>query len=726
MDYSNLLNPRQLEAVTTAAQYVRIVAGAGSGKTRVLTYRIAFLIGELKVPANKILAITFTNKVANEMRQRAAKLVPEASDELRVMTFHSFCARFLRREISALGYPASFSIFDDDDQERLVKSIAVDKGLRKNDDIVKKSLNYIATHKCIGEYPDQIKFAKERFPGENDCLHFYEMYEKRLSSMFGLDFDDLLLKTIQILKSFPDVQKKWQSRIDHILIDEFQDTNDVQYNLIKLLLKSSTNLYVVGDPDQTIYTWRGANQNIILDIDKKFNMDTVILDRNYRSTQTILKTANRLIDHNRLRVKKNLYSEIDGGPEVMVTRALRQQDEAEWVIKEILKLRHDKTFRFKDVALLYRANYLTLPFEKELNRLKVPYRIFGGLRFYQRKEIKDVLAYFRLITNHKDDISFERIINVPRRGIGDKTVDILKQESQAANLGMYEYIQKISEFDSSLKTKSITSLDTMLKIVDKYRLRLFENLEAFSDILKEYIVEIGYFNELKEEDDDGRLENVQSLFDDILSYIKDNPASGFEEYLQNVALTSAQDEIEDGDYVSLMTIHTAKGLEFRDVFVIGMNEGVFPNIRTISEDAYLGLEEERRLCYVAFTRAKERLFLSCSGDYSFILDGRLLPSRFLKEAGISFERKSDSTEMPAFTSRLSSLFKKPDPKAKFANISDWVIGDKIMHTTFGLGSVTQVIDNNIIEADFESCGKKKLIANHPAIKRIEHQSGENA
>ncbi len=723
MDYSKLLNSRQLEAIETPSQYVRIIAGAGTGKTRVLTYRIAYLISELQVDPHHILAITFTNKVATEMRHRALKIVPEAADKLRVSTFHSFGARFLRREITALGYPSHFTIFDEDDQEKLVKAIAVDEGYRKNDEIVKLTLQFIASHKCIGEYPQDIVIKRERFAQERECLRLFEIYEKRMQSMYALDFDDLLLKTIQILESFEDARQKWLRRIDHILIDEFQDTNDVQYRLVNLLMKPSTNLYVVGDPDQTIYTWRGANQNIILDIDKKFNMETIILDQNYRSSPTILRTANRLIDNNRLRVKKDLFSYNPDIRKVKVNRALRQVDEAAWVAREIMNLQREEAsvFKFRDIAVLYRANYLTLPFEKEFNRVGMPIRIFGGMRFYQRTEIKDVVAYFRLLINKKDDVSFERIINMPRRGIGDKSIETLKKEAFEKRLSLYEYVENISEYESDLKTKSITALDKMIKTIESYRLRVFENLEAFSDILRDYIVELGYFEALKDSDEEFRIENVQTLFDDMLSYIKDNPATGFEDYLQNIALTSAQDDIEDGDYISLMTVHTAKGLEFKHVFVIGLNEGIFPSLRTINEEAYLGLEEERRLCYVAFTRAKEGLYLSCSGDFSYVLNARLVPSRFFKEAGITFEARVAS---PESLFRSSMFGKSMGPKPPMGSaISDWQIGDKIEHATFGTGEVTDVIDKSIIEVDFESSGKKKLIANHPSIKRVDKIGG---
>ncbi len=723
MDYRKLLNERQYEAVTTSSPYVRIIAGAGSGKTRVLTYRIAFLIGEMHIAPQKILAITFTNKVAKEMKERASQLVPEASMSLRVSTFHSLCARFLREEVkAALGYPAQFTIYDEDDQEKLVKNIAVEMGYKKNDEIVKLSLSYIGTNKTYGRYPQDIHLVKPNFPQEKECLELFTRYEEKLHAMYAMDFDDLLLKTIQILADFPDVQAKWQHRIDHILIDEFQDTNDVQYRLLKLLLKPSATLYVVGDPDQTIYTWRGANQNIILDMDKSYAIETIVLDRNYRSTQMILNTANKLIDHNRLRVKKDLYTENAGGAEVVTHRALRADDEAEWVIREIQRLRYNKKFKYSDVAILYRASYLTLPFENAFNRYRMPYQVFGGVRFYQRTEIKDVLAYFRLLSNIKDDVSFERIINIPRRGIGEKTVDTLKSEAHALGLSHYEYLREIEKHSTEIKTKCVVSLTDLIKRIDQCREKLTSDLEAFSEVLKQFIVDLGYFDYLADDEDKGdfRIDNVNALFDDILSYIKDNPQSGFEEYLQNVSLTSSQDDLNDGDFISMMTVHTAKGLEFKNVFIVGLNEGVFPSERTLSENAYLGLEEERRLCYVALTRAQEKLYLSCNGEYSYVIQSRKVPSRFFKEAGIDFDRGKElrygPQESPTRTSSLAS---------SMANngILDWAPGDQIIHKVFGPGTVIAVIDNTIIDVDFPSVGRKKLMSSHPAIQRVEKNTG---
>jgi DNA helicase-2/ATP-dependent DNA helicase PcrA len=726
IDFKSSLNDKQYEAVTTDGQFVRIIAGAGSGKTRVLTYRIAYLLSELQVHPTSILAITFTNKVAKEMRERAKKIVPNVGESLKIMTYHSLGARFLRKEIRVLNYPLSFTILDDDDQLKLIKNIAVEKGYRKGDDIVQLAMRYIGNKKTYGEMPSDIKIDEERFPNERLCLEFYEAYEKKLTAMSTLDFDDLILKTIEILKRFPDIRTRWQQSIAHILIDEFQDTNDVQYDLVKLLMRQGTCLYVVGDPDQTIYTWRGANQQIILDMDKKYETETIILNRNYRSSKNILNVANLLIAKNKARVKKDLFSENAQGVEVLAYRGQRNTDEAEWVLSRIRKLQATHAdFKYHDVAVLYRANYLTLPFEKEFNRMNIPYRIFGGIRFYQRKEIKDVLAYFRLLSNKKDDISFLRIINVPRRGIGDVTVEQLQKEANQQGLSLYDYVERIHEFDTELKTKTIVSLDFMLKVIEKYRIKITENLEAFSEILRNYIIELGYYDELKEEDEEGRLENVDALFDDVLRYVNDNPASGFENYLENVALTSAQDDVQDGDFISMMTIHTAKGLEFKHVFVIGLNQGIFPSVRTLNEDAFLGMEEERRLCYVALTRAQESLCLSCSGDYSYTLQTTMIPSQFFEEAGVRFIKASDSYERGSMQHTFVDLFKDDTQKVTIQtnNISDWKVGDGVAHDAFGLGVVITIIDTEIIEVMFDTLGKKKLIANHPKLKRRNKEEG---
>lgn len=714
--YLNQLNERQKDAVTTAYQHVRIIAGAGSGKTRVLTYRIAYLMEELNVPPDRILAITFTNKVAKEMLERAEQLVPHVKGQLRIMTYHSFAARFLRREIGVLKYPLSFTIIDEDDQEKLIKTIGLEMDIRKSDPLNKKALSYIRQMKTKGLYPEDISIVHERFPQEKMCLTYYEKYQDKLKRNANLDFDDLLMMTLKILKEYPAIRAKWQSRFDHILIDEFQDTNDVQYELVSFLLRPSACLYVVGDPDQTIYTWRGANQDIILSLDKTFSIETVILDQNYRSTKTILDVANKLIDCNKHRVKKDLYSTLGEGDPIRIKKLLSQDEEAQDIVQDMLS-RHHKGIAYKQMAVLYRANYLTLPLEKMLNRYSIPYRIFGGMRFYQRQEIKDVLAYFRLLVNPLDDVAFERIVNVPRRGVGDKAWDSIKAYAAEKQLAILPAL--LDEGKAfGLKGKVEEAMQHLVATIEITRQKLHDQLEIYSEVLRTYIDEVGYMSYLKDLDEDDRLDNVQSLFQDLEQYLHENPESDFQAYIENVALTSAQDEIVDADYVSLMTVHTAKGLEFDHVYVMALNEGVFPSLRTMDDDAYMGVEEERRLCYVAFTRAKQTLSLSCSGDYSFQMDARLIPSRFFKEAGLEFPRTSplfdaSSSRMGPKQPTMASTYQTHAPSSQ-----TWTIGDRIHHEVFGYGEVRKVVDQLIIEVYFETLGLKKLMGNHPKLKKV--------
>lgn len=707
------LNKHQYEAVTTAYQHVRIIAGAGSGKTRVLTFRIAYLMEQLHVFPERILAITFTNKVAKEMLERAEKIVPQAKGRLKIMTYHSFCARFLRREIGVLGYPQSFTILDDEDQEKLIKTIGLEMDIRKGDPLNKKALSYIRSMKTKGLYPDEITIVHEQFPQEKQCLEYYVRYEDKLRRNANLDFDDLLMKTLGILRAYPVIRSKWQQQFEHILIDEFQDTNDVQYELVRYLLKPSSCLYVVGDPDQTIYTWRGANQDIILNLDQTFAIETIILNQNYRSTKTILDVANKLIDCNKYRVKKDLFSTLGQGDPIRVKKLLSQDEEALDVVQDILS-RHHQGIAYKHMAILYRANYLTLPFEKVLNRFSIPYRIFGGMRFYQRQEIKDVLAYFRLLVNVHDDVALERIINVPRRGIGDKAWETIKAFAAEKNLAILPALQQYGD-DLGLRGKIQEEVLKLVKTIEKITALLQEKLEIYSEILRQYLDEVGYMHYLKELDEEDRFDNVQSLFQDLEHYLHENPESDFHDYIENVALTSAQDEIVDDDFVSLMTVHTAKGLEFDHVYVIGLNEGVFPSIRSMDDEAVMGVEEERRLCYVAMTRARRTLSLSCSGDYSFQMDARLIPSRFFKEAGLEFPRTSPLLES---SSRMGPRTVAQTYQPHSVTSVQWHVGDKIRHEVFGYGEVRNVIDAMIIEVYFETMGLKKLMGNHPKLAKV--------
>ncbi|MCQ2792016.1 MAG: UvrD-helicase domain-containing protein [Bacilli bacterium] len=735
MDYSHLLNQEQLEAVSTSSQFTRVVAGAGSGKTRVLTYRIAYLISEMHVDPSEILAIAFTNKVANEMKGRVVKLLPDVASFLHVSTFHSFGAKFLRHEIQHLGISPSFTIFDDDDTERLIRDICVARGYSKRDSIIALATNYIYSKKCKGLYPDSVKLG--HYYNEEECLEIFKEYEKKKHDMIALDFDDLLLLPIMILENFPDVRNKWLNKIRYILIDEFQDTNDVQFELVKLLSNPTTSVYVVGDPDQTIYTWRGANQKIILDFEKTYaGAKTVILNRNYRSTKTILDAANKLIAHNKKRVPKDLYTNNIYGDKIELFKGATKDIEAEHVVSTINKLKNQKKISsWRDVAILYRSAYLTLPLEKALIKERIKYRVFGGVRFYQRKEIKDALAYFRLITNPKDDVSFDRIINVPKRKIGEKSVEILKKESVSQHLSMYEYIRNLEKYQTELPTSVVLSLTLLINKIEEVKGKLTDEGELYSKILEDFLIDIGYFMYLENEDNaEERIGNLKTLFADMFDFIKKNPDDGFATWLENCTLATSQDDMKDDDYISLMTVHTAKGLEYEYVFVIGLAESVFPNQRAVNEDARDGLEEERRLCYVAFTRAKKQLFLSMNNGYSFVLEDNPIESQFIQEAGLQmpidpqfshrggYQRiRKPFVENQGFYSDLApdEFTNKPliEEETATNGVTNWEIGDRVTHDHFGQGIVKKVLNEDMIIVDFADHGLKTMLAKHKMLKR---------
>lgn len=736
MNLENELNENQCEAVTTSFQHVRVVAGAGSGKTRVLTYRISYLIDELHVEPWKILAITFTNKVAAEMRNRVIKLVPQAEKDLTIKTFHSFAAMFLRREIGVINFPVSFTILDEEDQLKMIKDIGASLGFKRTDPVVKKSISYISSKKLKELYPDDIKIEHEMFENEKDCLEIYTLYEEQKNKMYCLDFDDLLLKTNQILTNFPEIRSKWQRRIDHILIDEFQDTNDVEYRLVKLLSKPSTCLYVVGDPDQTIYTWRGANQDIILNLEKDFpGIESIILDRNYRSTQSILDSANKLINYNKFRIKKNLYTKNDGGSPVISRRCPSVNSEANYVAKEIRRLKEVEHYRYNEIVLLYRSSYVTVDFETALTANQIPYKIYGGLKFWARREIKDVLAYFHCLVNEKDDVAFERIINVPKRGIGDSSINLLKTEASVNNLSLYEYAHKIDPDTSDLSTRVINSLKPLVVLLDHTKDELNKDEEVLSKVLEDMLHSVGYYEELiKEEDGEERLENVKQLFADFRHFLKTYPGATLDEYLQNVTLISAQDEVVDGDYVTLMTVHTAKGLEYPVVFVVRFNDTVFPHARSVAE-GYKGLEEERRLAYVAMTRAKERLYLTCADGFSYVAGGQLCPSQFFKESGNLIQEEVH--EYNPFVSKKPKSFHfgdgepldftadepaRQDFSQETNGVEEWAVGDIVLHRTLGEGIVIALEGDGIIKVNFKEHGVKSILGNHQAVSKGGHKA----
>ena len=753
-DYPSLLNDSQYEAVSTASQYVRIIAGAGSGKTRVLTYRIAYLLEMMGADPRGILAVTFTNKAAQEMKERVAKIIGNSARYLFVSTFHSFCAKFLRVESHHIGYPAGFTIFDEEDVEKLVKNICVAKGYKKSDPIIKESIHYIDAKKTRGQYPEDIASSKGMYADEKERLEIYAKYEEEKRAMLAMDFDDLILLTLLILENFPDVRMKYQRKFQHVLVDEYQDTNDVQYRLLKLLVSPTTNLYVVGDPDQTIYTWRGANQGIILNFPSDFApCHDIVLARNYRSTKTILDTANRLISHNKKRVPKDLFTQSGLGDPIVAKKFDSAEEEAHFVVEEISRYARKETpVNYRNIAVLYRSSYLTRPFESEFAHTGIPYRIFGGLRFYQRKEVKDVLAYFRLLLNPLDDVAFERIINVPKRGIGDTSVQTIREEASALGLSLCSYCAEIERHpESALSRRVIGALMLLVSKMEFTKNELKENLEAYSEVLRKFITDIGYIPYIVEDQgiDEDRAGNVNALFDDITQYIKENPESTFDEYLQNISLLTSQDDMNDGNYVSLMTVHVAKGLEFDHVFIIGLNEGTFPSYRSQMEKGDDGLEEERRLAYVAITRAKKTLCLTTNSGYSYTTDSRAIPSEFFAEAGISFPKEnpfrsnygggyrsrnngwrtvgfgdrnnnnsffSDGDAIDPFESH--TVVEEPKPEITDNGVKDWQMGDRLHHDKFGDGAVVEIIDASIIVVLFDDGSKKTLLSSHPMIHRI--------
>ena len=739
-----LLNKEQYKAVTSTTQNLRIIAGAGSGKTRVLSFRIAYLIEHFNLEPYQILAITFTNKVAKEMKERTISLLPYINaKDLNIFTFHSWCARFLRREIDCIDFPKSFTIIDDADQLKILKDIAEDRGYKKSDDIVKYALNFISKYKTEGLLPSDINPKELLKAFDKTALEFFKEYEKYKNENYFLDFDDLLVYSVRILKEFPEIRKKYAFRYRSILVDEFQDTNNLQYELIKLLSTVETKIFVVGDPDQTIYTWRGANQKIILDIDQVYpDMETVILNQNYRSTDCILTAANKLISYNKDRYKKDLFTNNKKNEPIVVKMFHTKEKEGDFVAKTIKELkRTTPNFKYNDVAILYRSSYLSFKIESNLLKNNIPYVVYGGIRFFSRAEIKDCLAFFRLILNEDDDFSFLRIINVPKRGIGDKTIENLKSEAKDLNLSLINYLKKIHLYKSKVKGQIVNLLMDLISNLDKTREKIkIAKKTEIAGILNDFIKDIGYKDylaQIKNEKEEDRLENVQELIEDITSYFKNDEEASLNGYLENVTLLSAQDEITDKDVVSLMTVHTAKGLEFPYVFLIGFSDETFPSLKSLLERK--GEEEERRLAYVAFTRAKEKLYITCNGEYSYATGQNQTPSRFIKEAELNIQRNENilfsgfNSKEPKYpTYRYGYDYVKPRSTFTYKDFqkedSDvveirpkndikWNLNDRCYHETFKSGTVIDINDD-VLTIEFDDYGRKKISGTHIKLKKI--------
>lgn len=709
VSYSSL-NDKQKEAVIDESKHLRIIAGAGSGKTRVLTMRIAYLIEQKHINPKNVLAITFTNKAANEMKNRISEMLGEAGDGAFISTIHSLCVRILKEEIGVFGYPKNFTIVDADDQKTILKEAYKEFNIDKKDLSYGSALDYIANCKY-----EELSYEKamDQAYGEKklvDKANVYKYYDERLKSLYALDFDDLILFTVRLFKLHKDILKKWSSKFIYIHVDEFQDIDKTQYELIKLLSSTHDNVYVVGDPDQTIYTWRGADVNIIVNFDKDFkNTKTIILNQNYRSTNNILEGANSLIKYNKSRVPKDLFSENGDGDKIVHKTLPDETSEAYYIVSCIQSLLK-QGYEYNDIAILYRSNYLSREVEKVFIENRIPYVIYGGIRFYERMEVKDILSYLRLIVIG-DDLAFQRVINQPKRGIGQKSIDTIFSLAKENNISMYEVVKQ------GLFAKNQSVLESFVDMVERWKSSL--DGKPLEEVLTDVFEQSGYRSMLEKENETERIENVKSLIDDIKDYQETYPGSTLADYLSMISLYTDKANTDGSASVSLMTIHASKGLEFKVVFVVGLSEGIFPSERTMLEQK--GVEEERRLAYVAYTRAKEKLTLTDTSSFSYVVNSAKTTSRFVNEVDEKYIEHLDKSvvkqqsvfDVP-FTTKISSIEpKKEAPRRP----SRYRKSDVVIHKIFGEGVVVKCDGDFVTVAFSYPHGTKTIKADHPSIRK---------
>ena len=709
VSYSSL-NDKQKEAVIDESKHLRIIAGAGSGKTRVLTMRIAYLIEQKHINPKNVLAITFTNKAANEMKNRISEMLGEAGDGAFISTIHSLCVRILKEEIGVFGYPKNFTIVDGDDQKTILKEAYKEFNIDKKDLSYGSALDYIANCKY-----DELSYEKamDQAYGEKklvDKANVYKYYDERLKSLYALDFDDLILFTVRLFKLHKDILKKWSSKFIYIHVDEFQDIDKTQYELIKLLSSTHDNVYVVGDPDQTIYTWRGADVNIIVNFDKDFkNTKTIILNQNYRSTNNILEGANSLIKYNKSRVPKDLFSENGDGDKIVHKTLPDETSEAYYIVSCIQSLLK-QGYEYNDIAILYRSNYLSREVEKVFIENRIPYVIYGGIRFYERMEVKDILSYLRLIVTG-DDLAFQRVINQPKRGIGQKSIDTIFSLAKENNISMYEVVKQ------GLFAKNQSVLEYFVDMVERWKYSL--DGKPLEEVLTDVFEQSGYRSMLEKENETERIENVKSLIDDIKDYQETYPGSTLADYLSMISLYTDKANTDGSASVSLMTIHASKGLEFKVVFVVGLSEGIFPSERTMLEQK--GVEEERRLAYVAYTRAKEKLTLTDTSSFSYVVNSAKTTSRFVNEVDEKYIEHLDKPVLKQqsvfdvpFTTKISSIeSKKESPRRP----SRYRKSDVVIHKIFGEGVVVKCDGDFVTVAFSYPHGTKTIKADHPSIRK---------
>ena len=741
MSIYDTLNAEQKEAVLHTEGPLLILAGAGSGKTRVLTHRIAYLIEEKGVNPWNILAITFTNKAAGEMRERVDKIVGFGSESIWVSTFHSMCVRILRRYIDRLGYDTNFTIYDTDDQKTLMKDVC--KMLQIDTKVYKERmfLGEISSAKDELITPEEYELNAAGDYVKGKIAQVYKEYEKQLRANNALDFDDLLLKTVQLFQTQADVLDYYQERFRYIMVDEYQDTNTVQFQLIRILAEKYKNLCVVGDDDQSIYKFRGANIHNILNFEKVFdNCKVIKLEQNYRSTSNILNAANAVIRHNTGRKEKTLWTDNEEGEKIGFRQFDTAFDEAEYIVDDIRKGCANKGFTYSDNAVLYRTNAQSRMFEEKFVTANIPYKIIGGVNFYARREIKDLLSYLKTIDNGKDDLAVRRIINVPKRSIGLTTVNRVQENALERGISFYDALCSADLIDNI--GRSLSKIDSFVALIEHFKER--SEKISLSQLMEEIIEMTGYIDALEAENEieaQTRIENIEELKNKIVAYEEscedEKPTlSGF---LEEVALVADVDTLdENSDYVVLMTLHSAKGLEFPNVYLAGMEDGLFPSYMTITADDPMEIEEERRLCYVGITRAKKHLTMTSArrrmvhGETQY---NKL--SRFLKEIPLDLLDtgsivEKNTVEMPKQTAYAQAkqtfrtkAFTTAKPIKQFGTVSGegpgYDVGDRVKHMKFGEGSVTAMTAGGRdyeVTVQFDEVGVKKMFATFAKLQKI--------
>ena len=711
------LNKAQLEAVTSTEGFVRVIAGAGSGKTRALTHRFAYLVTELGVLPGNILCVTFTNKAANEMRQRIHQLTGD-NDTGYISTFHGFCVNILQEDSHAIGYPKSFMVLDNGDIDEMLKIIYEERGLTLRDKTFASARDMFEMRKCLtepGYFLDMIALPIDELHEKylqatevNDILFYGYLYQERKT--FAVDYNDLIILSLYIFQEHPDIAEKWQKRLMYIQIDEFQDIDPLQYRLMEVLCAYHHNLFIVGDPDQTIYTWRGANVKYLLDFDQHHpGTQTIMMMENYRSTPQILRVANALIRKNRQRIEKDLIPMLPDGVPVVCHLAEDSTKEAAWMVKNIETL-HQMGVAYNEMTVMYRAHYITRTIEEVLLRSKIPYTIYSGVQFFGRMEIKDALCYLRMIV-YKDDLSFRRIANVPKRNLGVRRMKFLEEYTEQHGGTLYDALVKNLEHEIFRGTKA----REFVALIEKYASSYAER--TISEVLTSILHESGYEKLLRTEGAQDRLDNLAELKQAVFSFeTSAGEETDLEAYLKSVAMLSNMDIADSHDRVKLMTVHTAKGLEFPYVFLCSMSEGIFPSKKVNTLE---GMEEERRLAFVAITRAEKGLYLSEAAGRNFDGSPRY-PSRFILDIDRDLLHFTEAPkagllkEAESYIQLVDSHFKRSDDAAVFH------IGDRVRHRAFGLGTIQDVdLDQSAYTIRFDDLPTERRLSLRVKMEKVE-------